>query len=173
MQFLVDDIGKVVESMRALDDDGNPTGPPYYIYGHKAEINLRLIKQDGDPILKKEKYPLIALRMDIPEENDNGIIRYKLNLAIVEYTSKTDYVIDRYAKVIKPVLYPLYESFLVKLKQSGLFFWDGNQRMPKHTKIDRPYWGTPNDKGNTENIFSDPLDCIEIINLEVNQNYKC
>jgi hypothetical protein len=173
MNYIVDDIEKVVNSMRAKDADGLPTGQPYYMYGHKVEINQRLINQQKDPVLKHQKYPLIALRMDIPENNAKGIITFKLNLAIIQFTKKDAIVTDRYRDVIKPVLYPLYESFLKKLKESGLFFWDGNQRMPPHTKIDRPYWGTPTDSGNTANIFSDPLDAIEIIDLEIKQNYKC
>lgn len=169
MNFIVDDIGTVVESMRTVTE-----GPPYYIYGHRQEIANRLLEMDNDKVYKFKKYPLIALRMDIPEEKNNGVINYRLNIAIMMFTQIDINAEDRYNINFRTVLYPLYEQFLTALRNSGLFMWAVNQDFPPHTKFDRPYWGTPASEKNVRNIFNDPLDAIELIDLRISQEInKC
>lgn len=178
MNYLVDDIGTVVTAMRNQTVklwDENPDSPvattPYYLYGHRREINKRLLEKDKSKTFKYQKYPLLALRMDFPEENKDGLIEYTLNMAILQKTEENYNTEERYTNVFKPILYPLLESFWVQLKNSGLFMWEGDR--PSHTKYDRPYWGISETEGNVKNIFSDPLDAIELIDLKLKQNIKC
>jgi hypothetical protein len=177
VNYLVDDIGAVVTSVRNqsqklwLSDPSAVSTTPYYMYGHRLEINNRLVqKSKGD--FKYQLYPLIALRMDFEEDIDNGLIKYNLNLAILNRTEKNYNAEERYTNVFKPILYPLYEAFMDKLKKAGIFQWDGNYTLPPHTKIDRPYYGTSSEEQNVKNIFSDTLDAIEIIGLKLSQRIK-
>jgi hypothetical protein len=190
-RYIVDDIGTVIEAMKAdesvilinnnkkLQYGEEPNDVvlywedvPYYMYGHKMEIAARLLEKGKDSRYEYQRYPLIALRLDTPEEKKNGMIMHTLNIAILDMTDAGYTAEQRYANVIKPVLTPLYKSFLRHLKLSGLFTWSGNQEEPPHVKIDRPFWGTSQANGNTANIFSDPLDAIELLNLKINQPIK-
>ncbi len=187
MNYIVDDIGTVVTAMRTdpvliealqagiptLSRKGYLDTMPSYLYGHREEISNTLLEMEDDKVRKYQKYPLVALRLDTPEKNAEGVIRYTLNIALIMLTDETYKVNNRYDKVFKPILYPMYESFLKQLKNSGLFMWEGDQSRPPHTKLDRPFWGTPQEEKNTANYFNDPLDAIELIDLELTQNYKC
>lgn len=166
--IIVDDIGAVVAAMR--DPDAEKPDQPYYMYGHRQEIANRLLEMDQDNVYKYKKYPLIALRLDVPEQHKGGLIDYSLNIAILDFTEKEWNSEQRYENVIKPILIPLYKRFLVELKQSGLFII--NEEEPEHTKIDRPFWGTTQPEGNVKYIFNDPLDCVEIIGLKLKQRIK-
>lgn len=169
MRYIQDDIGTVVAAMR----DGGDV--PYYMYGHRLEIARALKAKDSNPEEKNAKYPLIALRFDIPESEDGGYVQYKdINIIIVDFTNKNYSAAERFTNVIKPVLVPLYDKFMLELRNSGLFTWPNYQKLPKHQRIFRPFWGTPGEERNEKYIFSDPLDAIEIVGLEINStNKKC
>ncbi len=189
MNYVVDDIGAVVALMRtdktlinaltvglpALDDLGYRDWMPEYMFGHRVEIAAQLSLKDADNVFKYKKYPLVALKLDTSEQNDQGLINYTLNVALLMSTDRNWTAQERYTNVFKPVLYPMYESFLKQIKASGLFFWPAKDKLkrPKHTKIDRPYWGTPASEGNTANYFNDPLDAIELLDLKLTQTIKC
>lgn len=185
MNYIVDDIGTVVDQMNngrywAKEFDqffrGNPIN---YLFGHRLEVNNRLLKQQQNKDLKEQRYPLIALFLDIEEPIVGDVINYKLNLVIGAKTNPADTTEARYqdSKPFKTVLYPMYNAFMKSLSDSGLFFWPTVADNPKHTKIDRPYWGLAiaDDMGvkKTEaNIFNDFLDAIQIKGLEINQKIK-
>lgn len=188
MIFITDLIEQVIERMRPidisygqpmldyLDQYGRPEDlalMPFYMYGHRLEISNRLLEKDKDRVYKYQKYPLIALRMDIPEPYIGGMYNYRLNIAILTLTEKEYNAEQRMTNVIKPVLAPLYDRFVKELWHVGLFTWTGDQRIPPHTPIIRPYWGTAQAEGNVKHIFNDPLDAIELINLEIKSTKKC
>lgn len=163
MNFIVDDIGEVVARLRTVEG-----GAPYYMYGHRLEIANRLKAKDGLVGVKDEKYPLIALRLDTEEGIGEGFPKQDLNIIIATLTKKQYNAEQRYENVFKPILQPLYLSFIQALRESGLFIWPNLQDFPTHTKIDRPYWGTANAEENVKNLFDDPIDAIEIIGLKIN-----
>ncbi|HTJ53729.1 MAG TPA: hypothetical protein VL443_29945 [Cyclobacteriaceae bacterium] len=186
MIYIVDDIGKVVQSIRTgttnsqgkwiggqfLDyNDDDVNGAPYYMYGHRQEISNRLTAKDIDNKQKKKKFPLIALKLDTIETVRGNVVDFKLNLVIATWSDPNLTADERYVKTFKPILYPLYEKFLTQLGNAGLFQWDSSlpQNVPPHTKVDRPFWGTPTDKANIANIFNDPTDAIEIIDLRLSR----
>jgi len=188
-QYVVDDIGAVVNRMRGLNASSYGAGmaayltnngvssanqilAPFYMYGHRKEIANRLAATINDSVRKYQKYPLVALRMDIPEQYSEGISEVSLNIAILAYTDKKWNAEERMVNVFKPVLYPMYYRFLEELWKSGLFFWQNGSKTPEHIKIDRPYWGTESAEGNTKHIFNDPLDAIEILDLKLKKNFK-
>jgi hypothetical protein len=188
--FIVDDIGTIVSRVRekwvsadstlitadstAFTADGGSA--PYYSYGHKLEVAKDLLKKNKT----FQKYPLVFLVMDFPETKHDRILSCTLNIGLLAFTQPEHNASQRYAATFKPILYPLYKMFLDELYKSGLFFWDGieDQVMPEHTKIDRPFWGTGGEqtqvgqKKNEKYIFNDPLDCIEIVGLKLNQSIK-
>lgn len=198
---VADDIGTVVEAMRPIDisygrpmieymarianpavvfdetfdytfQNANMLLMPFYMYGHRLEIANRLLQKDKDKVYKNQKFPLIALRMDIAEEVSKGVWSHSLNILIANYTDKKWNAEERMENIFLPVLYPIYKRFIYEVQNSGLFTWPGNQDFPEHTKIDRPFWGTENQEGNVKNIFNDPIDAIEIIGLKLNSTRK-
>lgn len=169
MNVIVDDIQAVVELMRTIS--GLET--PYYLYGHQSEIALRLLQKDKSPSKKTQKYPLVALRLDTEEQFEDGMWKFNLNLAILDWTDKKYSAEQRYTNIFKPILYPLYEEFMIALRDSNLFTWEGDQRYPPHTKIDRPFWGTVVGENNERYIFNDPLDAIEILDLKISKTENC
>lgn len=185
MNFIVDDIGSAVAYMRLgaeWSDDFGPDFKPFsinYMYGHRAEIADRLRAMTKDAVNKDKKYPLVALRMDIPEQLQDGVYQYILNVALITFTDKKYNAVERMTRIFKPKLYPLYYDFMRALKVSGLFMWPNGQEFPEHVKIDRPFWGvgfTDNNSGSqpgsTAQLFDDPVDAIEIVNLKLNKRFK-
>lgn len=177
MIYIREKMGEVVAALRpglTWDDSFDPSFRgqlPDFIYGHPLSINHQLVERGKKLKGKYRKYPLIALRMDYDEEVDNGLVKAVLNMAIIHSTSMEYTEQERDAKVFTPILFPLYERFMSELKKHG-FNWPGWQGMPKHTKTDRPYYGVTSGQSNVKNLFSDPLDAIEITNLELSLRIK-
>lgn len=186
MNYIVDDIGAVVSAVRAkwitadssivtVDSDlvtADGGSAPYYMYDSRGNIAKGLRQKGKDSVMKFQKYPLIALRLPVPEEKSNGMVSYTLNIGIFSLSTKTRNTAQRYDEVFRPILYPLYEMFFQAVKESGLFQWSGYQNLPEHTKVDRPFWGTEGAEQNEKYIFEDPLDAIEIFNLRLNSRIK-
>src|SRR5678810_902262 len=123
---IVYDIEKVVAKMRPKTGTSEQMEKPYYEFGHRLEIANTLTEKEGTQF-KYRRYPLVALRLDIDEEIDEGMQKVKLNIALITFTDEKYKAKDRYAKVLVPVLYPMYESFMLNLKRSGIFTWEGHQ----------------------------------------------
>lgn len=179
MRSIVEDIGAVIELMRGdatfdwTFDQTFSGGAPYYMFGHRLEISNRLTEMEKNTEKKNMKYPLIALRLDIPEERSGGIVQYTLNLLIVTLTNKTYNAEERLENTFKPILYPIYELFIEKLQESGLFVWQSPLQAPRHTTIDRYYYGKAGEEANIAHLFNDPLDAIEIVNLKLTKIINC
>jgi hypothetical protein len=176
MKIVTDNIGLVVAAMRDAvipNPKAKGAGSPYYMYGHRREIDNRLLEKYEDKVFKYQRYPLIALACPIPEVINGGVLEYTLNLAILCSTDKGYNAEERMENVFKPILYPLYEEFFDALRDSGLFMWPGNQERPQHTKVDRFYYGTQFSEGTEVSIFTDPLDAVEIIDLKISSYINC
>ena len=178
MNYAVEDMEKVVASMRGNPEIDALFAPslagliPFYMYGHRLDIANRLLQKNNDKVFKEQKYPLIALLMDFPEHIANGMAIYDFHIAILHLTDANYTIEDRYTKVFKPVLYPLYESFMVQLRKVGKYTWVGDIDKANHTKTDRPFWGTVYDQGNSKYIFNDRLDALEITDLRIGKTIK-
>lgn len=176
MIFVTDDIGQVVQYMRsgiysAYSESTFTTlnGAPHYLFGHVKEINGILSRKNKDSIKKDQKYPLIAMKWETSEQVRGDMRDMKLNLIIADYTDRNYMALDRMNQVFKPILYPLYYQFLNAITNSGIFTWEGDELYPPHTMIPRPYYGTQTNLDNKKNIFDDPIDAIEIIDLQVSR----
>jgi hypothetical protein len=164
MTPIVEIIGNVIQAVR-LSYDPNNLRLPYYLYGHPQEIVDILGEMDGDSVLKYEKFPLVILVQDFEEEM--GFEGYdsetSLNIIIATETDANLRSADRRAVTFTPILYPIYNLLIEKLKESTEL--DANK--PVHTKIERPYYGRSGLYGNEGNIFNDFIDAIELQNLEL------
>lgn len=146
-------IEEVVASMRNLSaKDAAKWGiaagldSPYFFYGTPVEINRQLEQRDHGSS-KGKVYPAIALRLPSNEDVKNGLVNYNINIAILMQTKVEYDAPDRYLNVVKPILYPLYELFLDRLKRAG-FTWDGDLGTPPNTKRDMLHHGVEETTGN-------------------------
>ena len=175
MRVLVDDIDTVVTAMRtdarviALINNAKINGLfPFYMYDKRLNIANRLLNKDKDSVKKSQKYPLVALRLDFPETKNTGqLVEYTLNIAFLHFTQPNYIAEERYARVIKPILYPLVEVFFEKLAESGLFVWEDMTQKPTHVKWDRTHYGVAGLEMNEKYIFNDPLDAVELVDLRI------
>ena len=151
---------------------------PYFAYGHILEIANKLIRIDKSKGVKKfEKYPIILLPLDVSSEYNQlfGSFDYSdVTIYIANKTEPTYTAADRLEHSFEPVLYPLYESFMEQLRINPNVLQSDNTPFPKHTKIDRFFWGTQLNQNSTKNILNDYLDCIEINKLKISiKNINC
>lgn len=179
--YLRDEIGKIVDKLRpgftfdSSFDESFKGQLPAFMYGHRLELNNRIKSLDNKKGLKYKKYPAILLRMDYEEDFENGLMKASpgLNIAIVHMTNRDYNAEERDKHIFKPILFPLYEQFMNAIKTHPGLSWDADWKgWPKHTKVDRPYYGTNTEEQNVKNFFSDPLDAIEILNLQLSLRVK-
>lgn len=157
--YIVDIIGEVVQ---AVDTALFPTLNKHilYTYGRSIQIQTK-IQQLNNSIKQKDNwYPLVALFQDFPETLGGGyyaVVKIpKISIAML--TLFTDDPPTRYGKTFKPILYPIFDQFLVQLaKHPNVVGSDpGAFEM---VKWDRP--GTQPEGSNLNQY----LDAIEIQNL--------
>lgn len=134
---------------------------PYSDYGTRKTINAKLLEKNGYEF-KYQKYPLIALSM--PAFIDHGqISTWRAIILIATFTSKQQKPQERVANTFKPILYPLMKRFIEMCKKSGEFIMYNAD----YTQIDRMFYGTEAGEQNIANVFDDPLDAVEIRDLEL------
>lgn len=147
-----------------------------YQYGHRLELIETLIQLDkGGSPSNVMKYPLVYLVMDFSEargSQDGVYAEVKLNIVIAHQTDNTDKITDRYRKVFKPVLYPIYYSLIEQIAAHHLVL-QGNEDKIQHVKIDRGYWGRTalQGAGTTGNKLTDYVDAIELQNVDLKLYY--
>lgn len=170
--YIVDLIGEVVDKVSIVLTeqlqliDSTITGV-HYEYGHHNDIKRKLIEKTKSNEYKFSRYPLIALFQDFPETWDkNGVCSVKLQLIIGFHSTKDFYSDDRYLKVFKPILYPIYKEFKKQLSNHSAFTIKEPEQIV-HEKIDRPHWGDIAAYGTSSYIFGDVLDAVEIRGLEL------
>lgn len=136
-----------------------------YDYGHLTDVRERLqAKTIADPSARR--YPLIWLIEDfdtaVSKPGLVGVSNVKimiLTTTLKEYTRE-----QREIKSFLPVLIPIYNEFFVQMKALGVFMQYGPF---EHTRIDRPHWGNPSEWANKGYLFDEPLDGIEITDLDL------
>jgi hypothetical protein len=149
----------------------------FYFFGHPIEINNTLTSYSATDTFRKQKYPALFLFMDFAEKRNRqqGIeVETTLQLLIVAESNKDDRACDRYAKVFKPVLYPIYEQFIKKL-QNDSSVWCPLNGFIAHEKIDRPLISGMQIRtvNGMKNLFNDHLDAVEISNLQLTILKQC
>jgi hypothetical protein len=150
--------------------------PVYYMHGHPLEVVNRLTEMTKFGTTEGKKYPLVALFQDFDEQKGDEVDQYtvtKLHLIIANQTRNGYNATERYTKNFKPVLYPVYDELLYQImRHKDTIVQD--ERLIKHTKTDRLYWGKNGLFGNDGNIFNDYIDCIELTDLQLTiKNKAC
>lgn len=147
---------------------------PYYEFGHPKEIANILIEKDKQKApFSYKKYPLVVLFTDIGIYKDDPKIEgkiKKLYLAIINFSNVNYSSKERYDNNIIPILYPIYNKLIKKIKSSQYFI--GVNPIVKHTLTEMPFWGSVSKYGNISNMFNDPLDAIQITDMELLINSK-
>lgn len=137
--------------------------------GYIKELIETLQQMDKDPTSRLLKYPLIWLVTDFKEGRGKTVGKYAdtgLDLVIMHQTQQPFKIGDRYANVFKPVLYPIYYSFIKQCAMHPMIM-QGDEEMIQHDKWDRSYWGT-----STKNQLPDYVDAIEINNLSLDISFQ-
>jgi len=146
----------------------------YYQHGHIIEIDNTLKSKSKTINLRDKKYPLIMLLQPFNESKVQGHTELSLRLIICTGTKSDIVASERYSKVFKPVLVPVYDALIEEIANGGYFFIDGDIQNPPHNRIDRPFYGVDTSNGNVRYLMSDKLDAIEITDLQLNYyNNKC
>ena len=164
MTSIGEEIGEVIATLRDEED-----GAPFYMYGHRRELAMRLTQKNKDVTDKNKKFPLIILILDVPENQTDDVLTANLHLAFITYVKGEKNAEQRITQTIDPSLYPLYKSFMEALVDSGKFTWPGDPTNPTHIKYNRPRWGLPGNEGNEAKYFDEDVDAIEVVNLELNR----
>ena len=141
----------------------------YLKHGHPLEIINELQAMSKATDKKGQRYPLIALFRDFPEERGVDALVYSvptLNIFIIAPTNPNYFTDDRKAKNFKPILYPILIEFLNQLRISGKF-QGGSKGFYTYTQIDHYFWGRESIYGAKANIFEDWIDCIELKNFKL------
>ncbi len=137
---------------------------PYSDYGTRKTINAKMLQRNGGEFAY-QKYPLIALRLPVPVQVVGGLCTFRANILIATFTRKQHTPQQRLEETFKPILYPLTSLFFQMLRKSGDFAGFA----PDYERIDRMFYGTESgEEFNIANVFEDPLDAIELRNLELN-----
>ena len=136
----------------------------HFRHGHMVEVAGIVQQMVKDPDIDK-RYPIIALQHDFEQDpvSFKGIELKGLKLYIITL-SRPDYIAEQRKELIfKPILYPIRDLFIEKIARSGYFEQQSEEEvLDVITLTDRYYWGSSTVMGNTANIFSDWVDCIEI-----------
>ena len=139
---------------------------PYYDHGHIIEIAGTLTTKSNGPD-KMKKYPLVCLIEDFESTSIPGVapVQSTLNMLIVTRTDKNYKASKRYEFSFDPVLIPIYLNLIKAFVSSGAILTQYG--IIPHTPINRVYSGKQGPYGVIGHIFNDPLDAIEIKDIEV------
>lgn len=151
----------------------------FFFHDHIQSISEALSNRELSREYAKQKYPCIMLLQDFSEDvfyNNSFDIKANLQLLIVANSYDSWDANIRLEKVYKPVLYPIYNSFIKALQNSTTI-----QTIPlnsiKHQKIDRLRLSNSlNEVAKSQGIkaiFNDYLDGIEIRNLNLIIKENC
>lgn len=136
---------------------------PYSIIGTRKTVNMMMLQRNSYEY-QYQKYPMIALRLPFTLQTRNGMRTFQANILIATFTSKVQTPDQRLVNTFRPILYPLRDRFLEMVVKSGEFLGFDKD----YDEIDRMFYGIESgDETNIKNVFADPLDAIEIKNLNL------
>jgi len=150
----------------------------FYQYGSLIDIDNILVSYSQTVAFREKKYPAIFLIkkfVENKEKDPNIETEAHLQLLVVMGTDPNYSEADRYEKVFKPILYPIYETFINQLKKDSRVRTQNFGQLP-HNKVDCSLlssdYKVETEEG-TENLFSDNLDAIYISNLKLTLKKQC
>lgn len=169
-------LSQIIKNEAAALEDGTLITNINYQKGYFEELIETLFQMDRDPESALLKYPLIYLVQDFTEDRNKPDIygALMLDIVILHQTQQTYKIDDRYAKVFKPVLYPLYYSFLDELCAHKSVMNYPAQAL-YHYKTDRSYWGRASKSQGTPGKpqINDFVDGMELNKINLQLNFNC
>ena len=142
-----------------------------YQYGPGTELIETLQQLDNSQSLQVTKYPLIWLVTDITEKRGKqaGIFATEnITVFIMHQTDRNYKTYERATNVFKPVLDPLYYSFIYQCSKHPMVN-NGPEDMIQHDRTKRYFIGSKDNKGMA---LTDFVDAIEISNLNLLIDYN-
>jgi hypothetical protein len=136
-----------------------------YLYGEREEMGRTLVEWSKTPVLNKEQFPLICLVQPFKESviNKGYDVEVSLNILILTDSKQGYLAEDRYTYSFKPILYPLLDLFISRLRNSK----EISPEISEYDKTDHVEWGKLDVTGKPVSLFSDFVDGIEIENLKI------
>lgn len=152
---------KILSVLQAVDPSITAV---HYEYGHLKDVRERLMaKTLANPMATR--YPLVWLIEDFRTTHEPGLFGVSDVKIMILHTTLKEYTrVQREQLVLLPILIPVYNALLYQMKISGMFMQYGPFA---HVHIDRPHWGNPEEWGNKGYLFDEPLDGIELSELEL------
>lgn len=158
--ILIDGIASIID--RVKTDLLLPVLDFKYGYLSELKVYLQQVSQD-DP---SKKYPLIWVRYPFTIDHGGRQASFygktsNLTVFIIAESNKDRTAERRMTEVFKPVIYPIYRSFMRMLNDStsvGIAY----EVDRSYRTTDRFYWGEEQQKE-----IDDIIDCMEISNLEI------
>jgi len=146
---------------------------PYFDFGTTVEVVNRLKQKSESPTYSDKRYPLIWYLIDgsVKEEVVLGkrIVK-NVTIIICNQTTREFTSTERYENNFTPILRPLYDAFMINMKNSTLVRSSDNY---KHEYYENLFWGNEGLYGATGNIFDDMLDAIIIRGLDLSLIESC
>lgn len=177
--YIADEFKRIVEcvsnelqsDLQAVSNDYNGV---YFYQGNLTEIQTKLVQLGNTASKKRERFPMVGLLHDFPKKHGQSVgIGIKgeitVTLFIANQTEDNYDTEQRLENNFKPILYPIYQSILKHIAQSGTFQTNGVDSI-EHTQVDHMFWGSDSaDKS----PFADKLDCLELrdLRLKIKQTY--
>jgi len=146
-----------------------------YYFGTLMEFQESLLQKGQTAGGKNLKWPCVYLFLDVTEPrglDTNETANLRIRIAILNQTSRTFKAEERFERNFKPIIMPIYYELMKQISLSGYFLGAGYQSSIRHNTTRRYYWGTESAAGNTANKLSDPIDGLDIENLELKHYLK-
>lgn len=139
-----------------LTDKFNSSQKPYFNHDTMQKFINEMLEKDSNSV---DKFPVVYMRPDYIEDYNTGDSRVLYNatieLYIIHRTEPIYKVGNRYEEVFKPILYPIFEALMYRLKHYAGFTFNY-----EHSKQDLLQWGL-----NNENFVNEYIDAIHLTNM--------
>ena len=129
-------------------------------HGHIMELSQTFQEWTRKGSVKREQFPAVCLIAPYTERR--GLPGYECEVksrVVILTDSRPEYKADdRDTNTFEPILIPLYEKLLQKMKDSHQIA----DLSPEHDFVRRYYWAKSGAYGNTAPIFNDFIDGIDL-----------
>lgn len=163
-------------TLTVMDESGEPREIPCpdinYVFGNAQYVKERLDELSRTPIGNEMKFPLIALFCPFTEQR-NTVDYYtkgKVRM-LIAYSSMQQWSNEqRLQTSFQNILRPIYRAFLEALHDDGRF--DFGYGVPQHEYSENYSYGRYGALTATGEQVSEPIDAINISNLELKVKHK-
>lgn len=143
----------------------------HYVFGNSQYVKDNLDELSKTPQGSDVKFPLIALFCPFEEKRDSPdyFSKATVNVLIATSTSKDWSNEERLSLSFRNILRPIYNRLLEALKKDGRLDFGYNE-VVKHKYSENYSYGRYGARTGTGDAVSEPIDAINISNLELTIN---